>query len=126
MLFILRKSSRNFMLLLLVVFFVDTVYASAMMLSDQLPANHASQSEHCINPTTDNTHGDHHQHDVQQKQSTNDHCSKCSHCMACFNVLPPSQLVDSMQSRVQASVIRLFEPSYLSHVSAQPQRPPIS
>ena len=41
-----------------------------------------------------------------------------------FYHLPPSQL-DKMQSQIQATTISLFEPSYLSHVSAQPQRPPI-
>ena len=119
------KSFRTFIFLLIAVFFADTVYASGMMLADQLPTNHASTSEHCIQPTTTNAHSDHHKHDTQQKQSNNDHCSKCSHCMACLTVLPPSQL-DNMQSQVQATAISLFESSYLSHVSAHPQRPPIS
>lgn len=119
------KSLRTFIFLLLAVFLTDTVYASGVMIAAQLPANHASANEHCIEPTHADEHSDHHKHDVQQKQSSDDHCSKCGHCMACFTVLPPSQL-GSMQSQVQAVAISVFEPSYLSHVSAQPQRPPIS
>ena len=68
---------------------------------------------------------DYHKHDAGHKQSINDHCSKCGHCMACFTILPPSKLAN-MQSQVQAIGVCLFEPDYLSHVSAQPQRPPIS
>lgn len=119
------KSLRTFTFLLLTVFFADTVYASGMMVVDQLATNHSSISEHCIESTNADLHSDHHKHDTQQKQSSNDHCSKCGHCMACFTVLPPSQ-IDNMQSQLQAITVSLFEPSYLSHVSAQPQRPPIS
>lgn len=119
------KSFRIFVFLLLAVFFTDTVYASGMMTTDLLPTSHPSANEHCIEPGHTNAHSNHHKHDSQQKQSSTDHCSKCGHCMACFTVLPPSQL-DNMQSQIEAIVISLFEPSYLSHVSAQPQRPPIS
>lgn len=116
------KSLRIFIYLLLTVFFSDTVYASGMMVADQLCVNHTVSS-------TSHNHEmiqyDHHKHDAGQKQSANDHCSKCGHCMACFTVLPPSQL-DKIQSQVQAIEVTLFEPSYHSHVSAQPQRPPIS
>lgn len=119
------KSFRTFIFLLLAVFFSDTVYANGMMLADQMPTNQASTSDHCIQPTITDAHSGHHKHDAQQKQSNNDHCSKCGHCLACFTVLPPSQL-DNMQSQVQANAVSLLEPSYLSHVSAHPQRPPIS
>lgn len=118
------QSLRIFIFLLLTIFFTDTVYASGMMVADQLCDNHTVSTESHHDDHDMNQH-DHHQHDAGQKQSTNDHCSKCGHCMACFTILPPSQL-DKMQSQIQATTIRLFEPSYLSHISAQPQRPPIS
>lgn len=119
------RSLRVFIFLLLTIFFTDTVYASGMMVADQLCDNHTVSTESHNHDDHDMTQHDHQKHDTGQKQSTNDHCSKCGHCMACFTILPPSQL-DKMQSQVQATIISLFEPSYLSHVSAQPQRPPIS
>lgn len=118
----LRKF-RTFIFLLLTVFFTDTVYASGMMVANQLCDNHSISAK---------DHGAHHMHqheknhhDDGQKKSTDDNCSKCGHCMACFTVLPPSQII-KMQLQVQAIEISLFEPSYLSHISLQPQRPPIS
>lgn len=120
------KSLRIFIFLLLTVFLTDTVYAGGMMLADQLPNNHQNNAnEHCAEHFNSDVHSDHHDHDNQQQQSSNDHCSNCGHCMACFSVLPTSQF-DKMQSQIQATTISLFEPSYLSHISAQPQRPPIS
>ena len=120
------KSLRTFIFLFLTVFLTDTVYANVMMVADQLHCNLQSNvNEHCIEPGHADIHSDHHKGGVQQKQSTSDHCSKCGHCMACLTVLPPSHL-DGMQSQVQATTIILFEPTYHSHVSAQPQRPPIS
>ena len=119
------KSLRTFIFLLLTVFLTDTVYAGGMMVVDQLATNHSSISEHCIESTNADTHSDHHKHDAKQKQSSNDHCSKCGHCMACFTVLPPTQIAN-IQSQIEAIAISLFEPTYLSHISAQPQRPPIS
>lgn len=95
------------------------------MVADQLCDNHKVSTESHNHDDHDMTQHDHHKHDAGQKQSTNDHCSKCGHCMACFTILPPSQL-DKMQSQVQATTISLFEPSYHSHISAQPQKPPIS
>ncbi len=95
------------------------------MVADQLCDNHVVTTESHNHDDHDMTQHDHQKHDAGQKQSTNDHCSKCGHCMACFTILPPSQL-DKMQSQVQAIEVALFEPSYHSHVSAQPQRPPIS
>lgn len=119
------RSIRTFIFLLLTVFLTDTVYASGMMVADQLSANHTASAESHNHDGHDMDQHENHQHDAGQKQSTNDHCSKCGHCMACFTVLPPSQL-DNMQSQVQAIEVSLFEPSYHSHISAQPQRPPIS
>lgn len=116
---------RIFIYLLLTVFFSDTVYASGMMVADQLCVNHTVSTESHNHDDHDMIQYDHHKHDAGQKQSTNDHCSKCGHCMACFTILPPSQL-DNMQSQVQAIEVSLFEPTYYSHISAQPQRPPIS
>ena len=118
------KSFRIFIFLLLTVFFTNTVYASGMMVADQLGGNHTESTESHNHDDHDMIQHEHHQHDAGQKQSTNDHCSKCGHCMACFTILPPSQL-DKMPSQIQATTISLFEPSYLSHISAQPQRPPI-
>lgn len=119
------RSFRVFIFLLLTIFFTDTVYASGMMVADQLCGNNTVSIE-------SHNHDDHgmnkhenHQHDTGKDQSTNDQCSKCGHCMACFTVLPPSQL-DKMQSQLQTTEVILFEPSYHSHISAQPQRPPIS
>ena len=119
------KSLRTFIFLLLTVFFTDTVYASGMMVVDFLATNHSSTNEPCSEPTNTDAHSDYHKHEAQQNQSSNDHCSNCGHCMACFTVLPSSQIVN-MQSQHQAIAISLFEPNYLSHVSAQPQRPPIT
>lgn len=116
---------RIFILLLLTIFFTDTVYASGMMVADQLCANHTVSTESHNHDGHDMNHHDFDKHKVGQKQSTNDHCSKCGHCMACFTILPPSQL-DNMQSQVQAIEVSLYEPNYHSHISAQPQRPPIS
>lgn len=119
------RSFRLFIFLLLTIFFTDTVYASGMMVADQLCDNHTVSTESHNHDDDDKIQNDHHKHDAGQTQSTNDHCSKCGHCMACFTILPPSKLAN-MQSQVQLIEVRLFEPDYLSHVSAQPQRPPIS
>ena len=116
---------RMFIFLLLTVFFTDTVYASGMMTSDQMCGNHAVGSENHTHDGHDIHQNDHHKHDEAHKQFPNDHCSKCGHCMACFSVLPPSQL-DNMQSQPQTIAVCLFEPSYLSHISAQLNKPPIS
>lgn len=119
------RSFRIFIFLLLTVFFTDTVYATGMMVVDQLSANHTVSAKSHIHEGHDINQHDNHNHDTGQKQSTNDHCSKCGHCMACFTILPPSKLAN-MQPQVQAIEASLFEPDYLSHVGAQPQRPPIS
>ena len=119
------RSFRLFIFLLLTIFFTDTVYASGMMVADQLCDNHTVSTESHNHDDHDIIQHDHHKHDAGQKQSSNDHCSECGHCMACFTILPPSKLAN-MQSQVQAIEVSLFEPDYLSHVSAQPQRPPIS
>lgn len=119
------RSFRLFIFLLLTIFFTDTVYASGMMVADQLCDNHTVSTESHNHDDHGMNQHENHQHDAGQKQSTNDQCSKCGHCMACFTILPPSQL-DKMQSQVHATTISLFEPSYHSHISAQPQRPPIS
>lgn len=119
------RSIRVFIFLLLTIFLTDTVYASGMMVVDQLCANDTEVSHTHHHDSHDKTQVDHHQHDEDQKQSTNDQCSKCGHCLACFTILPPSQ-IEKMQSQIQAATLSLFEPSYLSHINAQPQRPPIS
>lgn len=109
---------RLFVLLLLTVFISETVYASGMMAPVQVNPSHAEAPvEHCHEvPNTQQSH---------EKQHTHASCKDCSHCMACFTILPPSQL-DEMQSQIQVTTVSLFEPSYLSHISARPQRPPIS
>lgn len=120
------RSFRLFVFLLLTIFFTDTVYASGMMVADQLCDSHTVSIE------TLHDHDDHdmvqhahHQHDETQKQSSNDPCSKCGHCMACFTVLPPSQ-IENIQFQHQTIEVSLFQPSYHSHISAQPHRPPIA
>ena len=122
--FIKLKSLRIFIYILLMVFFTDTVYASGMMVADQLCADHTVSAESHHHGSHDMDHSENHDQDYQ-KQSTNDQCNKCGHCMACFTVLPPSQ-IDNMQSQLQAIENSLFELSYHSYISAQPQRPPIS
>ena len=119
------RSLRTFIFLLLTVFLADTVYASGMMLADQLPANHTASAESHNHDVHDMSQHENHQHDADQKQSANDNCSKCGHCMACFTVLPPRHL-NKIQAQVQATEVSLFESGYHSHISAQPQRPPIS
>ena len=120
------RSFRVFIFLLLTVFLSDTVYASGMMVADQLCDNHIVIGESHTHDGHDVGQLQNHEHDdAGQKQPANDHCSKCGHCMACFTILPPSQL-NKMQSQVQTIEVTMFEPSYHSHVSAQPQRPPIS
>lgn len=122
------KSFRKFVLLLLTIFFINTVYASGMMVAEQLCDTQTVSTEshnHDNHDNHDMHQHDNHKSDAEHTQSTNDHCSKCGHCMACFTILPPSQL-EKMQSQVQAIEVLLFKPSYLSHVSAHPQRPPIS
>ncbi len=116
---------RIFIILLLTVFFTDTVYASGMMVADQLCVNHAVTSESHQHDAHDMSQTGYHKHHDDQKQSMSDHCSKCGHCMVCFTVLPPSQLAN-MQSQVPAIEVSLFEPIYHSHITAQSQRPPIS
>ena len=118
------KFLRVFIFLLTTVFLVDTVYASGMMAAAQVSANHTEIEAHCLEKNHGDTHLNHH-HDAQKKQSSNTSCSKCSHCMACFSALPPSQL-EILESHTQQMTNTLFKPSYHSHVSAQPHRPPIS
>ena len=116
---------RIFIFLLVTVFFTDTIYASGMMAADQLCSNHSVGAESHHHSNDGMSQDNHHEHHPGQKQFHNDHCSKCGHCMACFSVLPPSQL-DNMQSQPQTIAVCLFEPSYLSHVIAQLNKPPIS
>lgn len=119
------RTFRVFIFLLLTIFLTDTVYASGMMVAEQLCDNHiVSIESHNHDDHVMNQH-ENHEYDAGQKQPTNDQCPKCDHCMACFTVLPPSQL-DKLQSQLQATEVILFKLSYLSHISAQPQRPPIS
>lgn len=119
------RSFRIFIFLLLTIFFLDTAYAGGMMVAYQLCDNHTVSTESYDHEGHDMIQHDHHKHDAGQKQSTNDQCSKCGHCMACFTILPPSKLAN-IQSQVQAIEASLLEPEYLSHVGAQPHRPPIS
>jgi hypothetical protein len=121
------KSLRVFIFLLLTVFFTDTVYANGMVVVAQAPDGNSTITEHCPGADHSVVHEDHHhkhESQSQQKPSSNDHCSKCTHCMSCFTALPPSQF-NNMQSQVEKITTSLFKPSYLSYVSAQPQRPPI-
>lgn len=120
-----QSKFRIYIYLLLTVFFLDTVYASGMMAADQLCANHTMKAEVHNHDANDTYQHEHHHVHADKTQSTNDHCVKCGHCMACFNVLPPSKLA-SMKSQDQTNDIDLFKPAYLSHVSTQPQKPPIS
>ena len=78
------RSFRIFIFLLLTIFFTDTVYASGMMVADQLCANHTVSTESHNPDGLDMSEMDHHKHQDDQKQSTSDHCSKCGHCMACL------------------------------------------
>jgi ferredoxin len=119
------RSFRVFIFLLLTIFFTDTVYASGMMVAGLLCDNHTVSTESHHHDSDDMDTPENHNHDPHQKQSTNDQCAKCGHCMACFTVLPPRR-IDNMQSPLQAVENSLFEPSYISYISAQPQRPPIS
>jgi ferredoxin len=120
------RSFRLFVFLLLTIFFTDTVYASGMMVADQLCDSHTVSIEILHDHDDhDMVQHAHHQPDEIQKQSSNDHCSKCGHCMACFTVLPPSQ-IENIQLQHQTVEVSLFQPSYNSHISAQPHRPPIA
>lgn len=112
-----------FIFLLTTVFLVDTVYASGTMVASQLFINQNVASEHCLQDDTSDTET-HHNHD-SQKNSADDGCAKCSHCMACFTVIPPSK-VSSIESHTQYITANLLKPSYISHVTASLQRPPIS
>lgn len=124
------KYLRFFIFLLTTVFLLDTVYASGMMTAAQISANNSDVTEdHLeVNHYGDAQHSDahsNHHHDSHKKQSSDSGCSKSSHCMACFTVLPPSQL-KNIQSQMQQITTSLFKTSYISHVSARLQRPPIS
>ena len=119
------KKFTYFTFLLLTIFFTNTVYASGKMLAGEMSVNHTAKNIIHNHDHHDMAQHNHESDDAEQKQSTNQNCSKCGHCVACFTVLPPSQLV-KIQSKLLTSIISLFEPSYLSHISAQPQRPPIS
>ena len=96
------RSFRVFIFLMLTIFFTDTVYASGMMVADQLCDNNSASIESHNHDEHDMNKHENHQHDAGQKQSTNDQCSNCDHCMACFTVLPPSQL-DKMQPQLQST-----------------------
>ena len=123
--FLKLKTLRQFIFLLITIFITNTVYASGMMLAGEMSVNHTPKNMIHNHDHHDMTQHDYVNHDAGQKQLTNHNCSKCGHCVACFTVLPPTQLV-KIQSQTVTSTISLSEPSYLSHISAQPQRPPIS
>ncbi len=116
------KSWRVLIFLLLTVFLTNTVYASGMMSTAQLPANNSAIDHHA----GDGDHSAHQNHDQKHEpqHSSGDHCSKSTHCMACFSFLSPSEF-NQFNSQVAAIAILLFKPIYLSYISAQPQRPPI-
>ena len=119
------KTFTYYTFLLLTIFIINTVYASGMMLAGEISVNHTAKDIIHEHDHHDMAKHNHKSHDSEQQQSTNQNCSKCGHCLACFTVLPPTQLA-KIQSQTVTSTISLFEPSYLSHISAQPHRPPIS
>ena len=123
--FLQLKTLRQFIFLLITIFIINTVYASGMMLAGEMSVNHTAKNMIHNHDHHDMTQHDYENHDAGQKQTTNHNCYKCGHCIACFSVLPQSQL-NKIQSQSFTSTVRLFEPTYLSHISAQPQRPPIS
>lgn len=117
------KSLRVFIFLLLTVFLTNTVYASGMMSITQLPTNNCAIDHH----PGDDDHSAHQNHDGKHEpqHSSGDPCSQSTHCMACFSFLSSTEL-NQLNSPVEEVVILLFKSNYLSYISAQPQRPPIS
>ncbi len=119
-----QRLLRSLIFLLTTVFLMDTVYANGMMIDSQMSMNNAGVADKYLEANHDEAHSEHH-HDAHSKQSSASGCSECSHCMACFSVLPPNQ-VSLTQLHTQQMASSLHKPSYVSHVSARLQRPPIS
>lgn len=108
---------RLFVLLLLTVFISETVYASGMMASVQVSPSHAEAPvEHCHElPVT---------HLAHEKQHAHASCKDCSHCFACFSMMVQARLIAPVLQN-QSIVIALFDQTYYSPSTSQPQKPPI-
>lgn len=130
MIFKRLTSLRVFVFLLLTVFISETVYATGMMAANELQPNHSAalvtdtghnddEQQHHQHQANDHHHGDH------DKNTSADRCTKCGHCMACFTLLPPAK-IENMPPQHAVVENVLFKVSYLSHISAQPQKPPIT
>lgn len=120
-----QKLLRLFVLLILMVFVTETVYANGMMAVTDLSANKTDQQvEHC------------HEHEQQvasqiylnqhghEKQSTHSNCKECGHCFACFSIIVPATLSASVAHQQMIATIPFVE-IYHAPTSAQPQKPPI-
>lgn len=125
-------SLRVFVFLLLTMFISETVYAAGMMAAVELHTEHhsalANDTEH---EGHTHQHNQHHQsslddhHKSQDKSTSTNNCTKCGNCMACFTVLPSPQ-IENLPPQHMVEAIVLFKVSYISHLSAQPEKPPIA
>lgn len=129
------KSLRIFVIMLLILFVSETVHATGMMAANEL------KSQNLSSLVVNDSHSDHLQHEMQHqnhqhqannhqncnhnKSSSTHQCTKCGHCMACFTLLPPAKILNlPTQHTVIDNVLYKF--NYLSHICAQPFKPPIT
>lgn len=128
---------RFYILLLLAVFFIDTLSANASL---HLPVSHEQglAAEQVTMQHADADHGsaslamaEHHEHQHAMNPSQADghpqhdsKCSNCHDCLSCFSVLPLSlpQIATALPQRHQADS---SYGNYYPPAIAQLQRPPI-
>lgn len=132
MIFKRLTSLRVFVFLLLTVFISETVYATGMMAANELQPEHSSSLDiDAAHVQPDEQHQYHkhqtkeHHHSGHDKNTSTDHCTKCGHCIACFTLLPPTK-IENLPTQHAAVNNVLYKVSYISHISAQPHKPPIS
>jgi hypothetical protein len=123
------KFLRIFILVLLVVFSSESVYASGSMIVVSNTSSNTQQNIVVADYHTELCHEmqsllDTHEQSRQQQDSHSNHHSSCNHCLACFSIIP-QQSLDMVTIQPQVSTIVAFSDIYQSPTSAQPQKPPI-
>ena len=113
---------RFFVALLATMLIANTVYAGGMMVSaahTQAQQNHSMQHEHGHEQTVSNAHA------LDHKPAAHGGCKHCNHCLACSSMMPNPAIILTEHANRPVLAVALST-LYLSPVSPQLQKPPIT
>lgn len=122
-----QRLFRAVTILLVAVFFTNTVYGSGMMAAsafERLQQTDTMDIHHTHTASTvDHDHAAH-MHAEHHKSISHSSCKDCGHCLACFFVMMPDTI--KMPAFVNKPVLAIASPSlYLSPFNFQLTKPPI-